>query len=50
MKLVGQALDDHPDARIIRPRWAGEPFSVHECVQALFTMKIKTDQQDQQAA
>jgi hypothetical protein len=23
---------DHPAARTIRPRWAGEPFSVHDCV------------------
>ena len=41
---------DHPDARKILPRWAGEPFSLHECVQALFTMKIKPNEQDQQAA
>ena len=31
---------DHPDARRIRPGWRGEPFSVHDCVQALITMKI----------
>ena len=41
---------DHPDARRILPRWAGEPFNLHECVQALFTMKIKPNDQDQQAA
>jgi hypothetical protein len=46
---------DHPDARTIRPRWAGEPFSVHDCVQALFTIRLPqpldhTQDQDQQAA
>lgn len=39
----------HPDAKTIRPRWAGESFSVHDCVQALFTMKL-TGVVDQQAA
>ncbi len=48
--LSGVDRFDHPDARKILPRWAGEPFDLHECVYALFTMKIKTDQQDQQAA
>ena len=37
---------DHPDARRILPRWAGEPFNLHESVQALFTMKIKPNDQD----
>jgi hypothetical protein len=32
---------DHPDARTIRPRWAGETFSVHDCVQALFTIRLR---------
>ncbi len=42
---------DHLDAKIIRPRWTGEPFDLHACVQALFTLKLpKTSQQDQQAA
>jgi hypothetical protein len=30
----------HPDAQTIRPRWAGEPFDLHACVQALFTIKL----------
>jgi hypothetical protein len=25
----------HPKARTIRPRWAGEPFDLHACMQAL---------------
>jgi hypothetical protein len=42
----------HPDAKIIRPRWTGEPFDLHACVQALFTIKLpeQTKEQDQQAA
>jgi hypothetical protein len=42
----------HPDARTIRPRWAGEPFDLHACVQALFTIKLPTRAKDldQQAA
>jgi hypothetical protein len=36
---------DHPDARTIRPRWAGEPFSIHDCVQALFTIRLPEAQQ-----
>jgi hypothetical protein len=42
----------HPDARTIRPRWAGEPFDLHACVQALFTIKVPkpTADLDQQAA
>jgi hypothetical protein len=30
----------HPAARTIRPRWAGERFDLHACVQALFTIKL----------
>jgi hypothetical protein len=43
---------DHPDAKIIRPRCTGEPFDLHACVQALFTIKLheQTKEQDQQAA
>ncbi len=43
---------DHLDAKIIRPRWTGEPFDLHACVQALFTIKLpeRTKEQDQQAA
>jgi uncharacterized protein DUF222/HNH endonuclease len=43
---------DHADAKIIRPRWTGEPFDLHACVQALFTIKLPepTKEQDQQAA
>jgi len=42
----------HPDARTIRPRWAGELFDLHACVQALFTIKLPepTASFDQQAA
>jgi Domain of unknown function (DUF222)/HNH endonuclease len=42
----------HPDARTIRPRWAGEPFDLHACVQALFTIKLPepVPDFDQQAA
>jgi hypothetical protein len=29
----------HPDAQTIRPRWTGEPFEVHACVEALLTIK-----------
>jgi hypothetical protein len=42
----------HPEATIIRPRWAGEPFDLHACVQALFTIKLPEPMPDldQQAA
>jgi hypothetical protein len=42
----------HPDARTIRPRWAGETFDLHACVQALFTIKLPNPSPDldQQAA
>jgi hypothetical protein len=42
----------HPDAHTIRPRWTGEPFDLHACVQALFTIKLPqpNEDQDQQAA
>jgi hypothetical protein len=42
----------HPHATTIRPRWRGEPFDLHACVQALFTIKLPqpNDDQDQQAA
>jgi hypothetical protein len=42
----------HPDARTIRPRWAGEHFDLHACVQALFTIKLTNPSLDldQQAA
>jgi HNH endonuclease len=39
---------NHPDAQTIRPGWAGERFDLHECVHALFAMKLPD--QDQQAA
>ena len=32
-------LDD-PDAGTIRPRWLGEPFDLHECVQALLRIRL----------
>ena len=38
-RLAGVDSFQHPDARIIRPRWAGEAFDLHACVQALFTIK-----------
>jgi hypothetical protein len=38
-------------AQTIRPRWAGERFDLHACVQALFTIKLPEQmKQDQQAA
>ena len=42
----------HPDAQTIRPRWNGEPFDLHACVQALFTIKLpeQPKELDQQAA
>jgi len=43
----------HPDAQTIRPRWAGEPFDLNACVQALFTLSLPEQQAedlDQQAA
>jgi hypothetical protein len=42
----------HPDAQTIRPRWTGDPFDLHACVQALFTIKLHDQrfEQDQQAA
>jgi hypothetical protein len=41
----------HPDAQTIRPRWTGEPFDVHACVEALFTIKLPNPLDlDQQAA
>jgi Domain of unknown function (DUF222)/HNH endonuclease len=42
----------HPAARTIRPRWAGERFDLHACVQALFTIKLaeSVPNLDQQAA
>ncbi|HEX3207605.1 MAG TPA: DUF222 domain-containing protein, partial [Propionibacteriaceae bacterium] len=50
-QLAGVDSFQHPAARTIRPRWAGEVFDVHACVQALFTIKLpEKSQQDQQAA
>jgi len=42
----------HHDAQTIRPRWTGEPFDLHACVKALFTIKLPKpyEDQDQQAA
>jgi hypothetical protein len=42
----------HPDAETVRPRWAGEPFDLHACVPALFTLKLPKHplDLDQQAA
>jgi hypothetical protein len=49
-RRTAEAIDgvdrfDHTDARSIRPRWAGEPFSVHDCVQALFTIRQRQPSQ-----
>lgn len=41
---------DDPAAQTIRPRWAGESFDLHACVEALFTMRLPQDQPDQQMA
>jgi hypothetical protein len=51
-QLAGVDSFHHPDAQTIRPRWAGEPFDRHACVQALFTIKLPdhTKGLDQQAA
>jgi hypothetical protein len=50
-RLAGVDSFQHPDAHIIRPRWAGEVFDLHACVQALFTIKLpEQPEQDQQAA
>jgi hypothetical protein len=42
----------HPDAQTIRPGWTGEPFDLHACVEALFTIKLSKHplDLDQQAA
>lgn len=37
--LAGVDGFDHPDAARLRPRWAGERFDLHECVDALFRMR-----------
>jgi Domain of unknown function (DUF222)/HNH endonuclease len=50
-RLAGVDSFQHPDAQTIRPRWAGEVFDLHACVEALFTIKLsETSEQDQQAA
>ena len=46
--LEGVDSFSHPDARRILPGWAGEPFDIHECVQALYRMQIAEDE-DQEA-
>ena len=37
--MAGVDRFDHPAATVIRPGWAGEPFSLHDCVQALFAIR-----------
>jgi hypothetical protein len=37
---------NHPDAATIRPGWAGERFDLHECVQALFRMRLPDQEQE----
>jgi hypothetical protein len=51
-RLAGVDSFQHPDAVAIRPRWAGQPFDLHACVQALFTIKLPEPMPDldQQAA
>ena len=39
-RLAGVDSFQHPDATTIRPRWPGEPFDLHACVQTLFTIKL----------
>jgi len=39
-RLAGVDSFQHPDALTIRPRWAGEPFDLHACVQALFSINF----------
>ena len=34
----------HPDAQRIQPRWRGERYDRHECVQALFRMPVRTSE------
>src|SRR5215217_471628 len=52
-RLAGVDSFQHPDALTIRPRWACEPFDLHACVQAQFSIKLPqqmTVDLDQQAA
>jgi hypothetical protein len=51
-RLAGADSFQHPEAKTIRARWAGEPFDLHACVRALFTIKLPepTADLDQQAA
>jgi hypothetical protein len=51
-ELAAVGSFQHPDAQTIRPRWTGEPFDLHACVQALFTIKLREHPKDldQQAA
>ena len=37
---------DDPAAQTIRPRWAGERFDLHACVEALFAMRLPQDQHE----
>ena len=37
--MAGVDRFDHPAAAVIRPGWAGERFSLHDCVQALFAIR-----------
>ncbi|MGO1973710.1 MAG: hypothetical protein ACTH2Q_12220, partial [Propionibacteriaceae bacterium] len=41
---------DHPDAARIRPGWAGEPFDLHACVEALFSLQLPGRETHQLAA
>jgi hypothetical protein len=42
--LQGVTSFNDPDARTIRPGWAGERFDLHACVEALFQMTIPETQ------
>jgi hypothetical protein len=41
---------EHPEALRIRPGWRGERFDLHECVQALFRMRLPDDSEAWEAA
>ena len=44
---LGQVTSFHdPAAQTIRPGWAGEPFDLHACVEALFGMRLPEAQQE----
>jgi len=44
--VLGITSFDDPRAQTIRPRWDGEPFDLHACVEALFSMRLSQDRQE----